>query len=240
MNLRIARRLDMLKRIILFMAEFPITLSRAISLRQTIAAIIVVLEEAARNQVGGAGAAEGGVDLRESIARELRDYLKDVNRTARTLEEHTGIRPTFRLPKSGSYPALIATARSIIATATNLEAAFLAAGMRATFLSELNALLAAFEDATRRKFSGRAARVRGTAGLKIQADLGVIAATKLDACVRNHFRGQPEIIAAWAHARHIERDPVRTKKSSPSTKDVHPSTQASAPTAMALVLAAAE
>ena len=73
------------------------------------------LEAAARDQTAGLGASEGGVDLRVTTAGELREYLKDVNRTARTLEsDHPGISPTFRLPKSGSYPALIARGRAII------------------------------------------------------------------------------------------------------------------------------
>ena len=42
-----------------------------------------------------------------------------MNRTARVLEtDHPDISPTFRFPKSASYPALIAKAEAIIAAAT--------------------------------------------------------------------------------------------------------------------------
>lgn len=214
MNAKIARRLDMFKRVVGFMSQFPIlSLPRVAAVLAEIITIIRTLEAAARDQLRGEGNSCGAVDVRESIANELRASLKDVNRTARTLDiEQGGVRPTFRLPKSGSYPALIATAQNIITKARSMESAFLAAGMSATFLVELDSLIEKFQDATTKKHSGQRARIQATATLHERAQQGTIAATKLDACVRNHFRNQPEIIAAWAHARHIERNPARSRE----------------------------
>jgi hypothetical protein len=53
-------------------------------------------------------------------------------------------------------------------------------------------------------------RSGSTAELKAKAQLGVDAATELDAYVRNHFRNDAEALGAWEQARHIERGPVRT------------------------------
>lgn len=218
MNAKVIRKLDMLKRVIRFLSEILITLPRAEAARAEIIAIITAIEAAARDQVGGAGETEGGVDLRESIASDLREHLKAVNRTARTLETvNVGMYPTFRLPKSGSYPALVATAQNIIAAAETMEAEFIEAGMPVDFLSDLNGLLNSFKEATRRKISGKLARIKSTAALDLQARLGVIAATKLDAYARNYFRGQPDILAAWSHARHIQRAPVRNPVTSTET-----------------------
>jgi hypothetical protein len=114
------------------------------------------------------------------------------------------------LPKSGSYPALIARARAIIETATPIQASFIDAGLPATFITELQALLAAFENATMQKYDGRITQVLNTAALKARVNLGVNAATILDACARNHFRNNPEMLAAWSHARHIERSSRRS------------------------------
>ena len=214
MNLRTNFILEMLNRIVRFFLDHPITpaLPRATAAHAEVVTTINALEAAAQNQTSGSGESEGGVDRREEIARDLRDYLKEVNRTARTLEpEHPGIRPTFRLPKSGSYPALIAAAQTIIAKATTLQASFEAAGMPSTFLTDLNALVAAFLAASGQKHGGGLTRVEGTAALRARASLGMIAADKLGACVRNHFRNVPEILAAWESARHVERAPRRSK-----------------------------
>ena len=215
MNLIINHTLDMLKRVIRFILDYPITpaLPRATAAQAEVVTIITALEAADQKQTGGENHAAGGVDLRKTYSRDLRTFLKEVNRTARTLEpEHPGIRPKFRLPASGSYPALTAAAKSIIEAATPLSVAFEGAGMPATFLTDLQALLTAFETATAQKQDGGITRVMSTAALKAKASLGIIAANKLGACVRNHYRLQPDMIAAWNHARHIAR-PARNAAS---------------------------
>jgi hypothetical protein len=178
--------------------------------------VVTALETAAQNQVAGSGQSEGGVDLRAIKAHELREYLKNVGRTAHALEkDHPGLSPTFRLPRSPSYPALKAKAQAVIEVATPLEAEFVDAGLPATFLTELQALLTAFENGTSQKHEGGITQVEGTAALKAKANLGVKAATRLDAYVRNHFRNNPEVLAAWKHARRIEKAPVRKNGQTP-------------------------
>lgn len=205
-------KLDMMKNSHGFILENPITppVPRATAAQASLFASITALEAAAQKQTGGEVEAEGGVDLRALTARALRDYLKGINRTARAVEEdHPGIRPIFRLPRSGSYPALKATADNVVIKATELQTAFVEAGLPATFLTDLGALVTAFEEALETKQGGSRSRVEGTAALKIHARAGLKSATVLDACVRNHFRDQPALIAAWTHARHIERAPRR-------------------------------
>jgi hypothetical protein len=216
MTAKTNRKLDMLKRVNRFILEHPITPAppRLTAAHTEVTTIITALETAAQNQVTGSGESEGGVDLRAIKAFELREYLKNVGRTARSLEvDHPGISPTFRLPRSASYPALKAKTEAVIAAATPLQAEFVDAGLPATFLTDLQALLTAFENGTNLKHEGGITQVQGTAALKAKANLGVKAATRLDASVRNHFRGNPEILAAWKHARRIEKAPVRKSES---------------------------
>jgi hypothetical protein len=213
MNANTTRKQDMLKRVKRFILENTITpeIPRLTAAATEVSNVITALETAAQNQVAGSGQSQGGVDLRAIKARELREYLKNVNRTARVLEkDHPGISPTFRLPASGSYPALIASAQAIIAAATPLQAAFVDAGLPGTFLTELQALLTAFQNATNQKHDGGITQVLGTAALNARANLGVQAARECDACLRNHFRNNPEMLAAWTHARRIEKAPHRS------------------------------
>jgi hypothetical protein len=222
MKSTIARVFDMLQRVHRCILENPIApeLPRASAARLEIIAIISALSVAAKNQVGGRQESTGGVQRRETCWRALRRYLAQINHTARTLEpEHPGIRPTFRLPRTRSYPALLAAARSIIAAATPLKSSFLACGLPKTFLEDVTTLLADFEAATTQKLGGKITQVASTAELKEQAARGILAATKLDACMRNHFRHNPEVLAAWKHARHIERTPSRSS-ATPSTTSV--------------------
>lgn len=229
MNADIIRKLDMLKRIIRFILDNLVVpaIPRLTAAQAIVVTTITALEAAAEEQELGSGHSEGGVDLRVTTARDLRAYLKDVCRTGRRLETiHPGVAASFRLPTSGSYPALMARARAIITTATPIQASFVAAGLPETFLTELQALLTAFETATAQKHDGGIIQVNGTADLRAKVSLGMSAATDLDACVRNHFRNNPGKIAAWAHARRIELAPRRSAStgvpavpSSPATTD---------------------
>jgi hypothetical protein len=212
------RKLDMLKRVNRFIIDQPIpsTMPRATAAHAEVVTTINALEAAAEGQATGSGGSEGGVELRAKTARELRSYLKNVTRTGRIIAlDHPDVPAVFRLPRTVSYPALMAQARAITAAATPIQQSFIDAGLPATFLTELQVLLAAFENATGLKQGGGITQVLNTAALKARATLGVQAATKLDACVRNHYRNDPEMLAAWAHARRIERAP-RSSPNGPS------------------------
>ena len=226
MNAKIIRKLDMLKTVKTFIMNHPVTPAnvRITAATTELTATITALEAAAEGQVTGSSTSEGGVDLRASTARELRVYLKDVCRTGRMLDEEVpGIRPLFRLPVSASYPALLAGAQSIVAAATLHETLMVASGLPATFLTELGALLTAFEDALGQKSSGGITQVMSTAALFEKAKAGMEVARKLDPLVRNAFRNQPELIAAWAYARRVEADPQRKGETTPPAPAPTPS-----------------
>lgn len=216
MNIAVTYTFEMLERIESFMLKHVIPLPRATAARAEVLATINALRTAAKSQTGGRNQSAGGAQLRESCWRALRQVLREINRTARTLEaEHPGIRATFRLPRTRSFPAQTTSAKAIIAAATPIKDSFVAAGLPETFLTEVTTVLAAFEAATAQKHGGKIAQVAATAALKAEAARGIQAATKLDACVRNHFRHQPEILAAWTHARHIQRGRSRPRPTSP-------------------------
>lgn len=219
---------DMLKRAHRFILDNPIEppMPLLTAAHADLVAASDALEAAASTQVAGSDKNAGGVDVRVTTARDLREYLKALSRTVDTLEEaNPGITPTFRLPRTGSYPALIAKAHSVIAAATPLQASFVAAGLPNTFLTEVQTLLTAFEAATSKKQSGGITRTGGTADLDAKASDGVRAAKKVDVYVRNHFRGNAEKIAAWTHARRIERAPRRSTAPAPG-----PATPVATPT----------
>jgi hypothetical protein len=213
MNAYTIRILDMLERIVRFILDRPITpaIPRVTAAQAVVNTIITALQAAAQKQTTGGSDASGAVDVRVETARELRKQLRNVNRTGRVLDrEHPGIAATFKLPKGGSYPVLLAAAEAIHLKATELEAEFIECGLPATFLADLAAAITAFRAATGEKHTGNALRSGSTAELKAKAQLGVDAATELDAYVRNHFRDNPDALGAWEQARHIERGPVRS------------------------------
>lgn len=210
MNARKIKQYDMLKRIARFIVENPIVPPNAqiTAFGAIITANISAFESAATAQFDGRGDATGGVRTKRSKGKELRDYLKDVARVGRALdpEIHPGLAARFLLPLTKAYAAISASARSIIAAATEVEAEMIADGLPATFLADLNTLLEEFEDAVDAKIDGVQTQVGGTAGMRLGASQGMKAAKKLDAIFRAIFRADPVKLGVWKHARHVERD----------------------------------
>jgi hypothetical protein len=209
MNQRIVEEQNMMKRVSRYILENTITppIVRVTELTAVINTTITAVDAAASAQVGGTGVAAGGVDAQLDKYAELRSYMKDVARIGRALNRtlYPGVAAQFVLPDSRSYPALIAKARAMIAAATELEEVFVARGLPATFLADLEALVVAFEAGTTMKMDGQQTQVGGTAGLKEQTALGMAAAIELDSIIRAHFRNDPVKLAMWTHARHVKR-----------------------------------
>jgi hypothetical protein len=218
MNLHITRVSDMFERVDRFLAERAIipAIAKITAAHALIVTILTALRAAGLNQTSGLGDFTGGVDTRESLQKDLRDFLRYVNRTGRMLDQqHPGIAGIFRLPRSASNAQLLAAATAIEAKATELEPEFVACGLPASFLTELADLIDAFHDATALKHDGRILRGGSTADLKAKASAGIAVARELDICVRNHFRGNVEALAAWTIARHIQRGPRRPEETPP-------------------------
>jgi hypothetical protein len=208
----------MLKRVSRFILDNAITppIARVTELTAEINAGIAALEGAAEMQVDGGNDTSGGVATRREKARALRTYLKDVARVGRSLDRDTypGLAEHFVLPDTRSYPALVAAANAMIAEATPLEAAFIAHGLPATFLADTAALLAAFEAGSDDKWDGLQTQVEGTSTLHHRAMAAIVAATKLDAIIRAHFRDDPVKLDVWTHARHVQADPESEEEGS--------------------------
>lgn len=221
MRIRINHTLNMLKSVACFIQQFPATLQNSViaELYTRILTTIAAIETAAREQVDGRGNAAGGVQTKRAKQEELRAYLKDVARVGRTLDSelHPGLAQHFVLPNSRGYAALVASARAMIAKATEHEAAFVARGFSVTFLADLNHLLEDFHAAVNAKIDGMQTQVGGTSALHHQAARGIKAAQELDAIFRALFRNDPVILDVWKHARHIQKDSVRATTESPAS-----------------------
>jgi hypothetical protein len=211
MKLRTIHEFQMLRRIWHFLEERPELSAkpRIAELTAELHTAITATQTAAWHQVRGFGQTAGSTVTRREKHQQLRAYLKDLARVARSLNHDTfpGIAAHFLLPTTRSYNALIVTARTMIKVATDLEAILIAHGLPETFLTDLTTLVEAFTTATDAKIDGLQTQVAGTSGLKFHASQGVKTAQRLDAILRAHFRNDPITLEVWHHARHIQVDP---------------------------------
>src|SRR5205085_5394180 len=111
----------------------------------------------------------------------------------------------FRLPRSNGDQALLNAARTFHADAEPLKAQFIEHDTPADFLDTLDGLISEFEQLLVAGHQSATAHIAASAAIDTQIERGMTAARRLDAIVRNKFRDDPAVLAAWESARHIER-----------------------------------
>ena len=217
MNSVINRTYEMFVRVQNFAAERAASFPADSLGGQTVAELKNVIEElteAATTQTSGLSSVQRATAERLAAREALRESMQAIARTARVMAIDTpGLENKFRLPRSGSDPALLQTARAFAADALPLKAEFLRYGMPESFLEDFKEDIADLERAMGQQNTGRGAHVSATASVETAAERGMNAVRKLDAIVRNKFRDDPATLAAWESARHVE-SPTRTRRRS--------------------------
>lgn len=212
------RRLNMFIRVRAFgekqAADFPAESAGALGFT-TVNEVISRLAELHDDQTGKKGTRQEQVTTKSSARRAIRDDLRAINRTALSLAiEQVGLDKKFRLPRSGGDQALLSAARNFITEARPLRSEFVRHDLPADFIEDLEADIAMFE----RINAGQASTTIGSVQVTRQIDEafkhGMEAIKRLDAIVRNKYRGNPALIAAWETAIHVERSAGKAVASS--------------------------
>jgi hypothetical protein len=94
-----------------------------------------------------------------------------------------------------------------------LRTEFIAYGLPATFLEDLNEQIAEVREAMTIQTAGTRARVTSTASIDEILTKAFTALRRVDPIVRNVLRDRPAKLAAWESTRHLERAPRRTRPS---------------------------
>ena len=162
------------------------------------------------NQQAGFGDARGATENKGTARENLREEMSDIARTARSMEyQFDGISDRFRMPRNSSDQALLATGRAFHMEATKKAADFIAYGMSATFLADLEDEADAFEATFATQGAAIDSHVEATAEIGESIQRGMTARRILDGVVRNVFKNNPGKLAAWSSASHVEKSPKK-------------------------------
>ena len=111
-------------------------------------AIIAEFDGHASSEASGHGSARQGTTTRAGARDALIEALKAIRRTARAMaDEVPGLDDKFRMPPDQNDQLLLNAARAFAADAAPLSAQFIAHELPADFLADLNANIAALEQA---------------------------------------------------------------------------------------------
>ena len=157
------------------------------------------------------------VDSKARTRAALVDLLGLVRRTAQVMAvKRLGPEERFDLPSRSSSQTLLAVAKAFADDAEPFAADFIAHGMPATFMPDLRAAIAAFEQALQRRASGQSGVA--DARLRIRAAIvdGLAAVRELDAIVANVLRGNTRALQYWQHERRIGPARAASKPATPA------------------------
>ena len=223
MNDRDKRRYDMFNRVQTFGddngADFAAG-SVAKTNFATLDQVITGLDQAKAGQVGNANTSK------ETLLNAVRLDIQNITRTAAAIDQdEPGFADKFHPPKAYNPAALLTTADAFLlqltpqptdsaavkTAKTALVAKFVAHEMPAGFVTNLQADRQAITDADSDMESDSEDRIGNTAVISPLIQQGVKAVNTLDAIMHNKYATQPDKLAAWQSASHVERDPQRAK-----------------------------
>jgi hypothetical protein len=158
-------------------------------------------------QVSGTDAAHSAVIGKVAARFHLHDDMIGIVNAAHSLAllGTPGLAGKFLMPHSNGDQALLNSARAFATDAVPFTAQFLTLGLDATFLTQLNTDITAFEALITSKGSGVGAQAGATGGLQSAAHQAAVALHVLNTIVKNTYKNNPAKLAEWATASHVEK-----------------------------------
>lgn len=170
--------------------------------------IIEEVESLAARQRSGIDDSRQHTSVKDDHLDDLIEIIRDMNRVANAFaDEVPGIEQKFRLPRSRSEKNYLITAQSYLTDAEALKAKFIEFGMDAEFLDDLQAAMLAVKGKGSDADSAVESQSAATGGLLDAIQRGMANSRKLDAIIKIKYRSNPAMLAAWAVASHLEREP---------------------------------
>lgn len=222
MNSRYRRVYEMVLRVVSFLnantgflSAIPVVQTYLENLDTNVAA----LTQLGIDKVASTGSAKDATLSKGDSRDFLRDAMQNIADMWKSMaDEFDNTIYKFRMPANQSDQNLISTARVFFTEATPLKAEFIKRGMPSDFLEELTEYTDSFtqktaesEDAYRTRVGVNAAFVEPT------RDCAKIV-NKLSPIVKIVFRNNPQKMAEWLVASHIERAPQPQKNSMPKNQ----------------------
>jgi hypothetical protein len=158
-------------------------------------------------QVSGAEQTHSTVLGKVACRFHLHDDMIGITNAAHSLAllGNPTIGGKFLMPHSNGDQALLNSARAFAADAVAFAAALISVGLPATFLTQLNADITAFESLITTKGTALTGQAGATGGLANAAHQAAVALHVLKTIVPNTYKNNPAKLAAWATASHVQK-----------------------------------
>ncbi|CAN5467495.1 hypothetical protein BH10ACI1_BH10ACI1_11020 [soil metagenome] len=155
---------------------------------------------------------------KEIAAALLRQYLRKINRTARSAGvDHPELAELFRMPHGNNYQKLSAAAMAFHTNSSEHNDELIDFGMPADFRTVLLNRINALQSATTEQNLAKDSKVGATANIEAEINEMYKALLRLRGIVPNVYEDNPAKLAEWASASHIKRAPEKKEEPTPPT-----------------------
>ncbi len=175
-----------------------------------LAGLVEKIDELGSKQAQARGAAKAATERKNASVEEVKRRMKEMRSTAVSVETaQTGVSHNFNLPASQSDKSWLETARAFVASGTTFKPLFLSRAMPSDFLEGLSGAVESCESAVA-DYNLHARNASAATALLEDACSRVLAVRReLDPIVRNTYRNDPDKLAQWEAASHLERPAKR-------------------------------
>jgi hypothetical protein len=162
----------------------------------------------------GAEQVDGGLDFRTGTKERRIAYdmvlanMQDISGMAKGLEAGGLLAAgseMFRMPRSRSFLGVAAAAQAFADNAEPVKALFIAGGLPATFVEDMEAMLPQLDTASGTRQTGLIDQSVGTAGLEAVAAEALRLIQQLRPMMRMHLKNQPALLTGWNNAARVWR-----------------------------------
>lgn len=143
------------------------------------------------------------------LSKAKKALVEDLQAIARTGQSMTGEFPElvgkFKLVTPLANAELLGAARAFAGFAEPYRAKFIERNLPADFLEDLEADIVVFESALRDRITASSQRTAASRAIRSGATKGMDSVKRLDAVVRNTFRGNHAKLEEWKRAKALNR-----------------------------------
>lgn len=201
MNLHIIRTSECIGRVVVFGDRDDVTFgTKETALFTSLVPIKVALTASGSQQAGGNRGFREHANERAVAAKSARTLMRDIAEIAKSLAERgedIGANEAFRMPPNTSYARLASAALAFVDLVEPRKALFIERGLAATFVEDLEGMIATLSSAGETTGTSLSRQVGGTAGLEILANDGMKIVRELRSILRLKLRNTPGLLAEW-------------------------------------------
>ena len=176
-----------------------------------LSAAFALVEEKSGAQAGFDGTAQAGTAQRAVDRLNLYNFRRSLAQTARNIaRKKPGFNENYPSPSDENDTQLLTNSRAVAPKALADQADFIRSGLTKEFVVSGADLVAAFETSFGMTDGALASRGAAVGSKKEAQEDAADFFDDLSTYIRNHYRSQPNKLAAWKIASHIERSPKKT------------------------------